>query len=83
MTILDRILETKREEVAEAKQRRLIADLQAAIERRRLPAISTPQPSPTANTLRKGSVTIGAALLLHSYSRAASGRIRQSKLFGE
>jgi len=33
MTILDRILETKREEVAEAKQCRPIADLRAAIER--------------------------------------------------
>lgn len=32
MTILDRILETKRKEVAEAKQRRPIAALQAAIE---------------------------------------------------
>jgi indole-3-glycerol phosphate synthase len=33
MTILDRILETKREEGAQAKQRRPEAELQAAIQR--------------------------------------------------
>ncbi len=50
MTILDRILETKRKEVAEAKRRRPLADLRAEIERIAPPrdfyaAVTTKSPS--------------------------------------